>query len=88
MANDQRNLKNPHSIQFSGGARYSSSKSPGGEDLEIQEPVVCRYASAFHFHTALTRMLGSTLIRDQVVEVRYPSEKRVLAAPDDETLSS
>jgi hypothetical protein len=56
--------------RFSGGARYCSSTSPGGEDLEIQEPVVCRYASAFHFHPALPRMLGSTLIRYQVVEVR------------------
>jgi hypothetical protein len=59
-----------HSTQFSGEARYCSSKSPGGEDLEIQEPILRGDCAAFHFHPTLTSMLGSTLIRDQVVEVR------------------
>jgi hypothetical protein len=48
--------------------------------LEIEEPVACRYASAFHFHVASTGMLGPTLIGDQVVEVREPGEKRLLTA--------
>jgi len=35
--------------------------------LDIQEPVVGRYLSAFYFHTTLTRMLASTLIRNDVI---------------------
>ena len=48
--------------------------------MDIEEPVACRYASAFHFHAASTGMLGPTLIGDQVVEVREPGEKRLLTA--------
>src|SRR5215510_16223706 len=62
--------KSPHSTQFSGGARHCSVKSPGGEDLEIQEPIPRGDCAAFHFDPTLPGMLGSTLIRDQVVEVR------------------
>ena len=35
-----------------------------GEALEIQEPVVCRDASAFHSHPTLVRVLGPSLIRN------------------------
>ena len=48
--------------------------------MQIEEPVACRYAPAFHFHAASTGMLGPTLIGDQVVEVREPGEKRLLTA--------
>jgi len=48
--------------------------------LQIEEPVACRYASAFHFHAALTGMLSPTLIRNQVVEVRESREKGLLTA--------
>ena len=41
---------------------------------------MCRYASAFHFHPTLAGMLSSTLIRNQVVEVRQPSQKCLLTA--------
>ena len=48
--------------------------------MQIEEPVVCRYSSTFHFHTALTGMLGPTLIGSHVVEVREPGEKCLLTA--------
>ena len=38
----------------------------------------CRDSTAFHFHPTLPRMLGPTLIGDQVVQVREPGEKRLL----------
>ena len=60
----------PHSTKFSGGARHCSAKSPGGEDLEIQEPIPRGDCATFHFDPTLPGMLGSTLIRDQIVEVR------------------
>ena len=59
---------------------HHSSKTSGGEDLQIEEPVCCGYSSAFHFHATLTRMLGATLIRDEVVQVGEPREKRLLTA--------
>ena len=49
--------------------------------MDIEEPVAGRYASAFHFHAALTSVLGPTLIRDEAVQVREPREKRLLATP-------
>jgi hypothetical protein len=49
------------------------------EDLEIEEPVSGGYSAAFHFHPTLTRMLGATLIRHQVVQVRQPDKKRLWA---------
>src|SRR5882724_419177 len=73
-------LKLAHSIGFSGGVCHRSSKASGREDLQIEEPIMCRYSSAFHFHATLTRMLGPTLIGHQVVEVCQPYEKRLLAA--------
>ena len=41
---------------------------------------MCWYTPAFHFHPTLPRMLGSTLIRYQVVQVCQPRQKRLLAA--------
>src|SRR4029434_5913739 len=32
---------------------HRSAKASRGEDLEVQEPVVCRYASSCHFHPTL-----------------------------------
>jgi hypothetical protein len=40
---------------------------------------MCRYSSAFHCHPTLPRMLGPTLIGDQVREVGQPRETRLLA---------
>ena len=48
--------------------------------MQIEEPVVCRYTSAIHFHAASPGMLGPTLIGDQVIEVREPGEKHLLTA--------
>ena len=55
-----------------------SSKASGREDLQGEPPVLCRESPAFHFHATLTRMLRSTLIRDEVVQVRQPRQKRLL----------
>jgi hypothetical protein len=48
--------------------------------LEIEEPVSGGYSAAFSFHPTLTHMLGTTLIRHQVVRVRQP-DKKCLWAP-------
>src|SRR5687767_9859963 len=56
----------PHSTRFSGKGYHCSSKASRGEDLQVEEPVWCGDSPAFHFHATLTRMLGSTLIRDEV----------------------
>jgi hypothetical protein len=69
----------PHSIGFSGSVCSCSSKASRREDLEIEEPVSGGYSAAFHFHPTLTRMLGAPLIRHQVVQVRQPDKKRLLA---------
>src|SRR5919198_6148744 len=69
----------PHSTQFSGGVHHCSSKTSGGENLEVQQPVSCWDYSSLDFHPALPRMLGATLIGDQVVQVGEPREKRLLA---------
>jgi hypothetical protein len=61
-----------HSIEFSGGVGHCSSKASRREDLEIEQPVACWDFSSFHFHPTLASMLGATLIRYQVVEVRFP----------------
>jgi len=47
--------------------------------LEIEEPVACRYSATFHFHATAASMLGTTLRREQVVQVCEPCEKRLLA---------
>src|SRR5215510_7105302 len=49
------------------------------QDLQVEHPVRCRDAAAFHFHPTPTRILGSPLVRNQVVEMRQPREKRRLA---------
>jgi len=69
-----------HSTKFSGGARHCSAKAPGGEDLEMQESILRGDFATVHFSPTLPGMPGSTLIRDQVVEVRSPGEKHLLAA--------
>ena len=48
--------------------------------MQVEHPVWCGYPPAFNFHTALPSMLGATLIRYEVVQVRQPSQKRLLAA--------
>src|SRR4029434_7459019 len=77
---DKRKQEVPHSTQFSGGVGHCSSKASRREDLEIEQPVACWDGASFHFHPTLASMLGATLIRYQVVEVREPGEKRLLAA--------
>src|SRR5215510_10447158 len=56
-----------------------SSKATRGENLQVEHPICGGYASAFDFHPTLACVLGSTLIRDQVVQVGKPREKRLLA---------
>jgi hypothetical protein len=41
---------------------------------------VCRDSPAFDFHPTLSGMLGTTLIRHQVVQVREPRQTRPWAA--------
>ena len=67
------------STRFSGRACHSSSKAPGCQDLDIEEPICCGYSSAFYFCATLAGMLGPTLIRHQVIQVCEPYEKRLLA---------
>ena len=57
-----------------------SSKATRGEDLQVEHPVWCGDSSAFDFHPTLAGVLGSTLIRDEVVQVGESPEKRLLAA--------
>ncbi|MGE3541785.1 MAG: hypothetical protein AB7N91_30730 [Candidatus Tectimicrobiota bacterium] len=49
--------------------------------MEIEEPVTSRNGASFDFHPALARVLGPTLIREEVVQVRECREKRLLATP-------
>ena len=56
-----------------------SSKATRGENLQVEHPICGRDASAFHFHPTVARVLGSTLIRYQVVQVGEPRQKRLLA---------
>ena len=56
-----------------------SSKATRGEDLQVEHPVWCGYSPPFHFYPTLAGMLGPTLIRDEVVQVGEPGEKRLLA---------
>ena len=69
-----------HSIALCGEGCHHSAKAARGENLQVEEPVACRYTPAFHFHTILASVLGPTLIRDEVVQVREPREKRLLTA--------
>jgi hypothetical protein len=56
-----------------------SAKASGGENLDVKEPVVCWYSPAFHLHPTLPSMLSATLIGDQIIEVRQPCQKHLLA---------
>ena len=56
------------------------SKASGSEELQIEKPVCGGYASAFDFYATLASVLRPTLIRDEVVQVGEPREKRRLAA--------
>src|SRR5712691_12081 len=70
----------PHSTEFSGRGYQHSSKAAGSEDLEIEQPVVCRDFSSFHFHPTFASMLGATLVGDQVVQMCQPREKCLFTA--------
>src|SRR5215831_14705285 len=70
----------PHSTRFSGGVCHSLSKTSGGKDLEIEQPVSCWDGSSFDFHATLPGMYGPTLIRDKVIQVGQPRQKRLLAS--------
>jgi len=48
--------------------------------LQVEEPISGWNGSSFDFHPTLPGMLSPTLIRDQVVQVGEPREKRLLAA--------
>src|SRR5215475_15057456 len=69
----------PHSTEFSGKGYHRSSKASRHEDLEVEKPVACGHCSSFHLHATVAGMLGPTLIGDQVVQVRQPRQKRLLA---------
>src|SRR5215467_12609385 len=60
--------------------RFSqSSKASRGENLQVEHPICGGDAPAFHFYPTVARVLGSTLIWDQVVQVGEPRQKRPLA---------
>jgi len=42
-----------HSTELRGEARHCSAKAPGGEDLEIQEPILRGDFATFHFYPTL-----------------------------------
>lgn len=48
--------------------------------MQIEHPVWCGDPAAFHCHATLTGMLGPPLLRNQVIEVGEPRQKRLLAA--------
>jgi len=73
-------LEKSHSTELRGGTCHRSAKASGGEDLQVEEPVACWDCASFHFHATLAGMLGPTLIRDEVVQVGEPGEKRLLAS--------
>jgi len=58
---------------------HRSSKASRRENLEIEQPVLCGDFASFDFYTTLAGVLGATLVRDQVVQVGQPSQKRLLA---------
>jgi hypothetical protein len=69
----------PHSPELRGGGCYCSAKTSRGEDLQVEHPVCCRDSPAFYFYATLPRVLGPTLIRDEVVQMRESRQKRLLA---------
>src|SRR5262249_20943206 len=72
-------LENSHSTRFRGGVGPCSSKASRREDLQVEEPVACGHCASFDFHPTLASVLSPTLIGHQVVEVRQPREKHLLA---------
>ena len=48
--------------------------------MEVEEPVCSGDSPAFHFHATLPGMYGPTLIRDEVIQVGQPRQKRLLAS--------
>src|SRR5262249_43568866 len=72
-----QNQQFPRSTELRGGGWHRSAKASRSEDSDIEEPVACWYASAFHFHTTLPGILGSMLIRDEIIQMREPYEKRL-----------
>ena len=50
------------------------------EDLQVEHPVCGGQSPAFHFHTTLPCIVGSTLRGHQVVEVCEACQKCLLAA--------
>jgi hypothetical protein len=69
-----------HSTGLCGGTCHPSPKASRGEDLQVEEPVSRGDCSSFHFHPTVAGMLRSTLIRDQVIQVRESRQKCLLAA--------
>jgi hypothetical protein len=68
-----------HSPGFSGKGCHHSSKASRGEDLQVEHPVWCGYSPTFHFHATLAGLPGPTLIRHQIIQVREPRQKCLLA---------
>jgi hypothetical protein len=75
VSEDGLNWEFTHSTELRGGACHRSSKASRGEDLEVEEPVVCRYASAFDFHPTLAGIQSATWVGNQVVQMRQAGEK-------------
>src|SRR4029434_6616676 len=70
----------PHSTELRGEVYHRSAEASGGEDLQVEKPVSCWDGASFHFHATVAGMLGPTLIRDEVVQVGEPGEKRLLTS--------
>jgi hypothetical protein len=58
------------SIALCGETCPRSAKASRGEDVDIEEPVTCWDCSPLHFYPTLPGVLGASLIRHQVVEMR------------------
>jgi|SRR5215813_11787984 len=69
--------ENSHSTALRGGGCHRSTKASRGGDLDIEESVACWDGASFHWHVTLTRMLGSTLIRNEIVQVGEPRQRRL-----------
>jgi hypothetical protein len=57
-------------------------KPPEVKICRLKNQSAVRYSSVFHFYATLPRMHGPALIWYQVVQVRRPHEKRLLAATE------
>jgi hypothetical protein len=71
--------KYTHSPGLSGEGCHHSSKASRREDLQVEEPVACGDGAAFHLHTTRASVLGATLVRNQIVQVREPCQKGLWA---------